>query len=255
MNGRLLAKIHRREGKRKSVKYFSVKEKKKEKKRGNNVNWHCIRKVAQCTSTPRLREMPCDTQESAGRELEAAGKNFASVQNIWTPRCHRERRPDTGSKGGHYCSMHPFKQAHRELREGELANTHQLSKHSSLQISELNFYWPLVCTFKHPEEVSRRTRRNSCTVSSPNGAKTSRPLPLTARTQTHPVKCHSASRWALRERRRRARSPHVTKLTFDPPKLFHSNCIWSKLLCISRAHTTTEFTCLNSHTLRFHFFF
>ncbi len=71
-----------------------------------------------------------------------------------------------GSEGGHYCSTHPFKQAHRQLREGELANTRQLSKHFSLQISEVNFYWPLVCTFKHGEEVRGRIVRNSCSVSS-----------------------------------------------------------------------------------------
>lgn len=69
-NGQLLAKIYRRERKRKNMKYFFFL------KRGNNINWHHTRKVA-CVHSNSLpaqeHNMPCSTQESAGHEPTAAG--------------------------------------------------------------------------------------------------------------------------------------------------------------------------------------
>lgn len=66
MNGQLLAKIYRRDGKRKSEKEIF--------KKGEIILTDTVQgKFLMCTSTPWERNMPCSTQESAGCELKAAG--------------------------------------------------------------------------------------------------------------------------------------------------------------------------------------
>lgn len=93
MNGRLLAKIYRREGKRKRVKYFFFFN-----KRGNNINWHRTRRVALVhlySLPPWEHKMLCCTKGSAGREPTAAGitvpwlKTWAVTERggqIWGPK-------------------------------------------------------------------------------------------------------------------------------------------------------------------------
>lgn len=93
MNGQLLAKIDRREGKRKSVKKLFFL------KRGNNINWHPTRKLA-CA---HLNFFPPWEHELTricrpGHELTAATMT-APPRKTCVTYCHRENRPNMGCKG------------------------------------------------------------------------------------------------------------------------------------------------------------
>ena len=109
MNGRLLAKIYRREGKRKRVKYFFFLN-----KRGNNINWHRTRKVSHahlCSLPTWAHKTPCCTRGSAGREPTAAGISVVEKLEL----SQREETKYGVQRGP---LLHHFKQAHREHRIG-----------------------------------------------------------------------------------------------------------------------------------------
>lgn len=116
-----------------------------------------------------------------------------------------------GSKGGHYCSTHHFKQAHRDHRQGELGCTGwtdisseraappqisavQLLWATCLHIQTFWGSWRIMWNFRHCVFVE--LWRNLWLVQC---------LSLVALTQTHqatkraeaPLKCHSYSEAAL----------------------------------------------------------
>lgn len=109
MSGQLLAKIYRREGKRKSVKKNAFR------KRRNNINWHGkVDRVHLKTSSSLLNLLessgkPSSTPDSA-TGIAVPGRKTCAAQR------HLDRRPSMGSSGGHYCHTHHFNR-HKETTE------------------------------------------------------------------------------------------------------------------------------------------